>query len=117
MIEIERPKIEIAEISENGTYGKFVVEPLERGFGTTLGNSLRRVLLSSLPGVAVKSIKIDGVLHEFSTIPGVKEDVTEIVLNIKGLVAKLYCDGPRPWRSPRRAPARLRPIPLKATAR
>ena len=90
MIEIERPKIEIAEISENGTYGKFVVEPLERGFGTTLGNGLRRVLLSSLPGVAVKSIKIDGVLHEFSTIPGVKEDVTEIVLNIKGLVAKLH---------------------------
>ena len=94
MIEIERPKIEIAEISENGTYGKFVVEPLERGFGTTLGNGLRRVLLSSLPGVAVKSIKIDGVVHEFSTIPGVKEDVTEIVLNIKGLVAKLHCDGP-----------------------
>ena len=95
MIEIERPKIEIAEISENGTYGKFVVEPLERGFGTTLGNGLRRVLLSSLPGVAVKSIKIDGVVHEFSTIPGVKEDVTEIVLNIKGLVAKLLCDGPK----------------------
>lgn len=92
MIEIERPKIEIEDISENGTYGKFIVEPLERGFGTTLGNSLRRVLLSSLPGVAVKSIKIDGVLHEFSTIPGVKEDVTEIVLNIKGLVAKLNCD-------------------------
>ena len=95
MIEIERPKIEIAEISENGTYGKFVVEPLERGFGTTLGNSLRRVLLSSLPGVAVKSVKIDGVLHEFSTITGVKEDVTEIILNIKGLVAKLHCDGPK----------------------
>ena len=95
MIEIERPKIEIAEISDNGTYGKFVVEPLERGFGTTLGNSLRRVLLSSLPGVAVTSIKIDGVLHEFSTIPGVKEDVTEIVLNIKGLTAKLHCDGPK----------------------
>ena len=95
MIEIERPKIEIAEISDNGTYGKFVVEPLERGFGTTLGNGLRRVLLSSLPGVAVKSIKIDGVVHEFSTIPGVKEDVTEIVLNIKGLVAKLHCDGPK----------------------
>ena len=95
MIEIERPKIEIAEISENGTYGKFVVEPLERGFGTTLGNSLRRVLLSSLPGVAVKSVKIDGVLHEFSTIPGVKEDVTEVILNIKGLVAKLHCDGPK----------------------
>ena len=95
MIEIERPKIEIEEISENGTYGKFVVEPLERGFGTTLGNGLRRVLLSSLPGTAVKSVKIDGVLHEFSTIPGVKEDVTEIILNIKGLVAKLHCDGPK----------------------
>lgn len=93
MIEIERPKIEIEEISDNSTYGRFVVEPLERGFGTTLGNGLRRVLLSSLPGVAVKTIKIDGVLHEFSTVPGVKEDVTEIVLNIKGLVAKLHCDG------------------------
>ena len=81
--------------SPDGTYGKFVVEPLERGFGTTLGNSLRRVLLSSLPGVAVTSIKIDGVQHEFSTIPGVKEDVTEIVLNIKGLTAKLYGDGPK----------------------
>ena len=93
MIEIERPKIEIAEISENGTYGKFVVEPLERGFGTTLGNGLRRVLLSSLEGVAPTAIKIDGVVHEFSTIPGVKEDVTEIVLNIKNLIAKLHCDG------------------------
>lgn len=92
MIEIERPKIDIEHVSEDGTYGKFVVEPLERGFGTTLGNSLRRVLLSSLPGVAVKAIKIDGVVHEFSTIPGVKEDVTEIVLNIKGLVAKLYSE-------------------------
>ena len=95
MIEIEKPRIETEEISKNGTYGRFVVEPLERGFGTTLGNSLRRVLLSSLPGVAVKSIKIDGVVHEFSTIPGVKEDVTEIVLNIKGLTAKLHCDGPK----------------------
>ena len=95
MIEIERPKIEIADISENGTYGKFVVEPLERGFGTTLGNSLRRVLLSSLPGVAVTSIKIDGVVHEFSTIEGVKEDVTEIVLNVKGITAKLYSDTPK----------------------
>jgi DNA-directed RNA polymerase subunit alpha len=95
MIEIEKPKIETEEISQDGTYGKFVVEPLERGFGTTLGNSLRRVLISSLPGVAVQSIKIDGVLHEFSTIPGVKEDVTEIVLNIKGLIAKLHCDGPK----------------------
>ena len=95
MIEIEKPKIETEELSGDGTYGKFVVEPLERGFGNTLGNSLRRVLLSSLPGVAVTSIKIDGVLHEFSTIPGVKEDVTEIVLNIKGLTAKLHCDGPK----------------------
>lgn len=93
MIEIEKPRIETQDISADGTYGKFVVEPLERGFGTTLGNSLRRVLLSSLPGFAVTSIKIDGVLHEFSTIPGVKEDVTEIVLNIKGLTAKLYCEG------------------------
>lgn len=95
MIEIERPRIDIEEISDNGKYGKFVIEPLERGFGTTLGNSLRRVLLSSLPGVAAKSVKIDGVVHEFSTIPGVKEDVTEIVLNIKGIVAKLHCDGPK----------------------
>ena len=95
MIEIEKPRIDIETVSEDGTYGKFVVEPLERGFGTTLGNGLRRVLISSLPGVAVQSIKIDGVLHEFSTIPGIKEDVTEIVLNIKGLLAKLHCDGPK----------------------
>ena len=95
MIEIEKPKIETVELSENGSYGKFVVEPLERGFGTTLGNGLRRVLLSSLPGVAAQSVKIDGVLHEFSTIEGVKEDVTEIVLNIKGIAAKLHCDGPK----------------------
>lgn len=95
MIEIEKPRIETQDLSADGTYGKFVVEPLERGFGITLGNSLRRVLLSSLPGHAVTSIKIDGVLHEFSTIPGVKEDVTEIVLNIKGLTAKLHCDGPK----------------------
>lgn len=92
MIEIERPKIDIKEISSDGKYGKFVIEPLERGFGTTLGNSLRRVLLSSLPGVAVKSVKIRDVVHEFSTIAGVKEDVTEIVLNIKGIIAKLNCD-------------------------
>ena len=92
MIEIEKPKIEIESLSDDGKYGKFVVEPLERGFGNTLGNSLRRVLLSSLPGVAVKSIQIDGVLHEFSTIPGVKEDVAEIVLNMKGLIAKLEGD-------------------------
>ena len=92
MIEIERPKIDIKDISSDGKYGKFVIEPLERGFGTTLGNSLRRVLLSSLPGVAVKSVKIRDVVHEFSTIAGVKEDVTEIVLNIKGIIAKLNCD-------------------------
>ena len=94
MMEIERPRIDTASLSPDGRYGKFVVEPLERGFGTTLGNSLRRVLLSSLPGVAVTSVKIDGVVHEFSTIPGVKEDVTEIVLNLKGIAAKLYADGP-----------------------
>lgn len=95
MIEIEKPRIETEEHSADGTYGRFVVEPLERGYGTTLGNSLRRVLLSSLPGVAVNSIKIDGILHEFSTIEGVKEDVTEIILNIKGLTARLYGDGPK----------------------
>ena len=95
MIEIEKPKLTSEDISEDGSYGRFVVEPLERGFGNTLGNSLRRILLSSLPGVAATSIKIDGVMHEFSTVPGVKEDVTEIVLNIKSLVAKLNCDGPK----------------------
>ena len=95
MMEIERPKIDTASLSADGRYGKFVVEPRERGFGTTLGNSLRRVLLSSLPGVAVTSIKIDGVVHEFSTIEGVKEDVTEIVLNVKGITAKLYSDTPK----------------------
>lgn len=95
MIEIEKPKIETIEMTPDGSYGKFVVEPLERGFGTTLGNGLRRVLLSSLPGVAVRSIKIDNVLHEFSTVDGVKEDVTEIVLNVKGITAKLHSDGPK----------------------
>ena len=95
MMEIERPKIETASLSPDGRYGKFVAEPLERGFGITLGNSLRRVLLSSLPGVAVTSVKIDGVVPEFSTIEGVKEDVTEIVLNLKGIAAKLYTDGPK----------------------
>ena len=95
MIEMEKPRIECVEISEGNLYGKFVIEPLERGFGTTLGNSLRRILLSSLPGVAVSSVRIDCVLHEFSTIPGVKEDVTEIILNLKALSAKLYCDGPK----------------------
>ena len=95
MIEIERPNILTAELSEDGKHGIFVVEPLERGYGITLGNSLRRVLLSSLPGVAATQIKIDGVLHEISTVPGVKEDVTEIVLNVKGIVAKLYTQTPK----------------------
>jgi len=95
LIEIEKPKIECIESSEDNTYGKFVVEPLERGFGITLGNSLRRILLSSLPGVAVTSIKIDGVLHEFSTVPGVIEDVTEIILNVKNISLKLHSDGPK----------------------
>ena len=95
MLGIEKPRIETAELAADGTYGKFVVEPLERGYGTTLGNSLRRVLLSSMPGYAITSAKIDGILHEFSTIPGVKEDVTEIVLNIKSIIARLHCDGPK----------------------
>ncbi len=95
MIEIEKPRIEALDLAPDGTYGKFVIEPLERGYGTTLGNSLRRVLLSSLPGVAVTSVKIDGILHEFSTIEGVKEDVTEIILNIKGLTAKINGEGPK----------------------
>ena len=86
MIEIEKPRIECIENQSDESYGKFIVEPLERGYGTTLGNSLRRVLLSSLPGTAVTSVKIAGVQHEFSTIPGVKEDVTELVLNIKGII-------------------------------
>lgn len=88
MFDFEKPKIEIVEISEDKKYGRFVVEPLERGYGTTLGNSLRRIMLSSLPGVAVSQIKVDGVLHEFSSIPGVKEDVTEIIMNIKSLAIK-----------------------------
>lgn len=95
MIGIEKPSIEALDLSADGTYGKFVVEPLERGYGTTLGNSLRRVLLSSLPGYAITSVKIDGVLHEFSTIDGVKEDVTEIVLNLKGVILKIHGDGPK----------------------
>ena len=95
MIEMEKPNIDCVELSEDGRYGKFVVSPLERGYGTTLGNSLRRVLMSSLPGVAVTSIKIDGVLHEISTISGIKEDVTDIVLNVKGITAKLNCDEPK----------------------
>ena len=95
MIGIEKPKIETEGITPDGTYGKFIVEPLERGYGTTLGNSLRRVLLSSLPGYAIISVKIDGILHEFSTIPGVKEDVTEIVLNLKDVILKIHGDGPK----------------------
>ena len=95
MIEIEKPNITTANLSADGTCGIFVVEPLERGYGITLGNSLRRVLLSSLPGVAVTSIKVDGALHEFSTLPGVVEDLTEIVLNVKGITAKLTTPGPK----------------------
>ncbi len=92
-MEIEKPRIECESIDGSDSYGKYVVEPLERGYGTTLGNALRRILLSSLPGTAVTSIKIAGVQHEFSTIPGVKEDVTEIVLNVKSIIAKLHCSG------------------------
>lgn len=95
MLEIEKPKIECVESTEDGSYGKFVIEPLERGYGITLGNSLRRILLSSLPGIAANSIKIEGVLHEFSTIKGVKEDVTEMILNIKSLALKMSGDGPK----------------------
>ena len=114
MIEIERPNITIEEVSEDGKYGRFVVEPLERGFGTTLGNSLRRVLLSSLPGVAPRSVKIEGVLHEFSTIPGVKEDVTEIILNIKEIVAKLLADGPKTLEISAQGPCEVTAASFKA---
>lgn len=96
MFEFEKPRIEIAEMAQDGTYGRFVVEPLERGYGTTLGNSLRRILLSSLPGAAVSNVKIDGVLHEFSVIPGVKEDVAEIILNLKNLAILNNSDSPEP---------------------
>lgn len=95
MLEIEKPKITVVETSEDGTYGKIVVEPLLQGYGITLGNALRRILLSSLPGVAPNAVKIDGVLHEFSTVPGVKEDVTELILNIKNLAIKMQGDGPK----------------------
>lgn len=95
MLEIEKPKIECVELKEDGSYGKFVVEPLERGYGITLGNALRRILLSSLPGVAANSVKIENVLHEFSTVQGVKEDVTELILNIKGLALKMTGEGPK----------------------
>ena len=96
MFDFQKPKIEIAEISEDKKYGRFVVEPLERGYGTTLGNSLRRIMLSSLPGAAVSQVKIDGVLHEFSSIPGVKEDVTEIIMNIKNLAIRNNCSTNEP---------------------
>ncbi|MCD7778784.1 MAG: DNA-directed RNA polymerase subunit alpha, partial [Clostridiales bacterium] len=96
MFEFEKPRIDIAEISPDGKYGRFVVEPLERGYGITLGNSLRRILLSALPGSAVSSVKFDNVLHEFSTIPGVKEDVTEIILNLKNLEIKNNSESPDP---------------------
>lgn len=96
MFEFEKPRIEMTDLSQDKTYGKFSVEPLERGYGTTLGNSLRRILLSSLPGAAVSSIKIDSVLHEFSVLPGVKEDVTEIILNLKNLAIKNNSDSPEP---------------------
>ena len=95
MVEIEKPRIECIDSQEDVSYGKYIVEPLERGYGTTLGNSLRRILLSSLPGTAATSIKIAGVQHEFSTIPGVKEDVTEIVLNVKSIIALLHSTGPK----------------------
>ena len=95
MIEIEKPRIECIEGPGDEAYGKFIVEPLERGYGTTLGNSLRRVLLSSLPGTAVTRIKIAGIQHEFSTIPGITEDVTEIVLNVKGIIARLHSETPK----------------------
>lgn len=93
MVEIEKPRIECIETPGDDSYGKYVVEPLERGYGTTLGNSLRRILLSSLPGTAVTTVKIAGIAHEFSTIPGIKEDVTEVVLNVKGIIARLHCEG------------------------
>lgn len=96
MFDFEKPKIEIAQISDDNKYGRFVVEPLERGYGTTLGNSLRRIMLSSLPGAAVSHVKIDGVVHEFSSIPGVKEDVTEIIMNIKSLAIKNTSDTSEP---------------------
>ena len=95
MIEIEKPYIECIESPTDSSYGKYVIEPLERGYGTTLGNSLRRVLLSSLPGTAVTSVKIAGIQHEFTTIPGITEDVTEIILNIKGIIARLHTEGPK----------------------
>ncbi len=114
MIEIEKPRIDTTEITPDGKYGKFVMEPLERGYATTLGNSMRRVLLSILPGVAVTGIKIDGVVHEFSTIPGVKEDVTEIILNIKGLIAKLHGDSAKKVYIEAKGPCEVTAASIKA---
>ncbi len=116
MIEIEKPRVDCIGSAEDKYYGKYVLEPLERGYGTTLGNSLRRIMLSSLPGAAVTSIKIDGVLHEFSSIPGVKEDVTEIVLNIKQLVVKLHSDGPETVYIDAKGPCEITAGDIKADA-
>lgn len=117
MVEIDKPRIECIDSPEDPAHGIFIVEPLERGYGTTLGNSLRRILLSSLPGTAATSIKIAGVQHEFSTIPGVKEDVTEIVLNIKRIIFKMNCDGVKtvilmPPASAKSRPATSRPTTM-----
>lgn len=114
MLEIEKPRIETLELSSDGKYGKFVMEPLERGYATTLGNSMRRVLLSTLPGVAITSVKIDGVVHEFSTLPGVKEDITEIVLNLKGVIAKLHSDMPKKIYIEAQGPAVVTAADIKA---
>lgn len=114
MLEIEKPRIETLELSDGGKYGKFVMEPLERGYATTLGNSMRRVLLSTLPGVAITNVKIDGVVHEFSTIAGVKEDVTEIILNLKGVIAKLHSDGPKKIYIEAQGPATVTAADIKA---
>ena len=114
IVSIEKARIECVEVGQNGCYGKFVVEPLERGFGHTLGNSLRRVLLSSLPGVAVSSVHIEGVQHEFSTVPGVKEDVTEIILNLKSLACTMYCDGPKTVTIDAQGPCEVTAASIKA---
>ncbi len=116
MIEIEKPKIECVESADDNTYGRFVVEPLERGYGITLGNSLRRILLSSLPGAAVTSVRIEGVLHEFSTIEGVVEDTTDIILNLKELCLKLYADEPKIIRVEAEGPGELTAGDIKADA-
>lgn len=116
MFEIEKPRIETVQMTPDGEYGVFQIEPLARGFGTTLGNSLRRVLLSSLRGSAVTAIKIDGVLHEFSTVEGVKEDVTEIVLNIKGIIAKLHSTGAKTYYLDMEGPCEVTAADIKADA-